>query len=83
MVPAANLQNIIEALGELQADSTVQKNIKSRISGVIKTLGSDDELSIRINKALDELDEISCDNNIHAYTRTQIWNIVSMLEMIQ
>ncbi|MBU0461926.1 MAG: UPF0147 family protein, partial [Nanoarchaeota archaeon] len=40
-----------------------------------------EELSIRINKALSELDEISDDTNLQAYTRTQIWNIASMLEM--
>jgi len=40
------------------------------------------DLSIRINKALNELDEIADDTNIQSYTRTQIWNIVSLLEKI-
>jgi len=34
------------------------------------------------NKALDELDELVSDNNIQQYTRTQIWNVVSLLEKI-
>lgn len=78
-----NLMNIVESLEELSQDSTVQKNIKARIAEVIKTLNSDQDMSIKINKALDELDQISNDNNIHTYARTQIWNAVSMLEMIQ
>lgn len=80
---AENLANIIEALEELGQDSTVQKNIKAKLAEVIKTLNSDEDISIKINKALDELDQISNDNNIHTYARTQIWNAVSMLEMIQ
>ncbi|MFW5991119.1 MAG: UPF0147 family protein [Nanoarchaeota archaeon] len=80
----SKLSGIIEALDELKDDTTVQKNIKTKISSVIDTLNDEsEELSIRINKVLDELDEISNDNNLHSYTRTQIWNIVSMLEMVQ
>ncbi|MFW6013647.1 MAG: UPF0147 family protein [Candidatus Nanoarchaeia archaeon] len=82
-MPDEQLQSVIEALEELRDDTTVQRNIKNKISQTIQTLSENEELSIRINKALDELDEISNDNNLHSYTRTQIWNIVSMLEMIQ
>ena len=34
------------------------------------------------DKALQELDEISDDPNIPSFTRTQIWNIVSILSMM-
>ncbi|MFP4403624.1 MAG: UPF0147 family protein [Nanoarchaeota archaeon] len=79
------IDNIIEALIELKEDISVQKNIKNRISGIIEMLSdlNKDDLSIKINKALDELDQISNENNIHSYIRTQIWNIVSMLEMLE
>ncbi len=76
--------NIIEALEELLNDNTVPRNIKSRVEEVIiifKTENGED-MSIKINKALSELDDISDDANIQAFTRTQIWNIVSMLEML-
>jgi len=77
------LQNISEALEELLTDSTVPRNIKTRVDSVIKMLQDENqEESIKINKALSELDEISDDSNIQAFTRTQIWNIASMLEMI-
>jgi uncharacterized protein (UPF0147 family) len=77
------LQNISEALEELLSDNTVPRNIKTKVDIVIKTLQDEtQELSIKINKALSELDEISDDSNLQAFTRTQIWNIVSMLEMI-
>ncbi|HII71398.1 TPA: hypothetical protein HA265_01435 [Candidatus Woesearchaeota archaeon] len=76
--------NIIEALEELLGDNTVPRNIKARVETVITTLREEngEEMSIKINKALSELDDISDDSNIQPFTRTQIWNIASMLEML-
>jgi len=77
------ITNIIEALSELIDDNTVPRNIKSRVESIITTLKDEkQEQSIKINKALSEIDEISDDANIQAFTRTQIWNIASMLEML-
>ena len=77
------VQNILSALHELASDNTVPRNIKSKIELVISTLNNEhEEMSIKINKALSTLDEISDDTNIQSYTRTQIWNIASMLEMV-
>jgi uncharacterized protein (UPF0147 family) len=74
------INEIIERLKELIGDTSVPKNIKENIERVIKTLNDKSELSIRVSKVLSELDEISDDMNMQPYTRTQIWNIVSMLE---
>ena len=48
----------------------------------INTFKENMELSIKVNKAMNELDDIASDINLQAYTRTQIWNIVSSLEKI-
>lgn len=75
--------NIISALEELQVDTTIPRNVKTKIEIVIKALkNEEEEFIIRKDKALNELDEISEDTNIQSYTRTQVWNIVSALEMI-
>ena len=77
------IQNIIEALEELSGDNTVPRNIKARVDEVILTLKDENsDMDMKINKALGDLDEISDDANIQAFTRTQIWNIASMLEMM-
>ncbi|MBI4150035.1 UPF0147 family protein [Candidatus Woesearchaeota archaeon] len=77
------IQQIIEAINELQGDNTVPKNIKIKLQTIAEILkGGDESVSIKVNKALDELEEISDDANIQSYTRTQIWNIVSLLESI-
>lgn len=76
---------IIMAISELQEDSTLPRNVKTKlteVSQILSTQEQADGASIRINKALDQLSEISDDVNLQAYTRTQIWNIVSMLETI-
>lgn len=83
METMVNLDGIISTLEELAEDTTVQKNIKSKLESIIGVLKGEEELCIKINKVLNDLDEISNDNNIHTYTRTQIWNVVSMLEMAE
>ena len=77
------IKEIIDALSELGNDSAVPKNIKNRINHMIEILKDDSDLSIKVNKVLNELDEISDDTNMQAYTRIQILNIVSLLETIQ
>lgn len=77
------IENVLEAIGELQADSSMPKNIKAKLELVTSLLKekNGDKL-IMINKALDELEELSNDSNVQPYTRTQLWNLISMLESI-
>ena len=81
-MPEEKIQGVVEALQELLDDKSVPKNVRSRIENSITVLGESADPSIRINKALTELDQVSDDTNMQPYTRTQIWNIVSLLEMI-
>ena len=76
------IEEIIENLEELQKDITVPKNVKIKIQGIIDVLKGKAELSMRINRALNDLDEMADDANMQSYTRTQIWNVVSLLEKI-
>lgn len=76
------LMPVIKVLSELGEDLTVPRNIRLKIETTIKALNENTELSIRVNKALHELDDISNDSNIQSYTRTQIWSVVSMLEKL-
>ncbi|AJF61151.1 TPA: hypothetical protein HA239_05165 [Candidatus Woesearchaeota archaeon] len=78
----SELEEITEILQELLDDTTVPKNVKTKIQQIIDSLNQKTELSLRVNKALSLLDEISDDNNIQPYTRTQIWNVASILESI-
>ena len=80
----AQVLEIIQFMDELKEDSTVPRNVKTKLEASIAVLKKDgDELRLRIDKVLEELDEVANDTNTQSYTRSQIWNIVSMLESIQ
>lgn len=78
------LQEVIEILKELQQDSTVSKNIKSKVAEMQKTLETCNkkDLSLKVNQILCELEEISNDVNLPMFVRTQIWHLTSKLETV-
>ena len=76
------IQGIIEVLKELQEDGSVPRNVKDKLAITIQALEEDNDVSIKVNKALHELEVVADDPNLQTYTRTQIWNIVSMLEKL-
>lgn len=78
-----NLEPIADALRQVAADKSVPNNIKRDCKECIQILkNEDEELSVRVNSCTSILDEVSNDANIPMYTRTQVWNIVSMLESV-
>lgn len=79
----APVTEIIEIIRDVSEDNTVPKNIKEKLSEIATLLESEDEeISLKVNKALNELDDISSDSNIQPYTRTQLMGIASALESV-
>lgn len=77
------IHGIVEFLEDFKEDSSVPKNVREGITSIITVLNEkSSDVSIRVNKALHELDEIADDPNLQSFTRMQIWNVVSMLEKI-
>ena len=77
------INDVIAMISELREDTTVPKNVKEKVQEIIQTLNDEKtEPLIRKNKALQILDGIAEDSNLQSYTRTQIWNVVSMLEKV-
>jgi uncharacterized protein (UPF0147 family) len=74
------LNDVVAYLTELMNDNTVPRNVKTKIESIIKSFQEKSDMSLKINKAISILEEISDDNNIQPYTRAQVWNAVSMLE---
>ena len=72
---------VIEALEELKVDTSVPKNVKTKIESTIYALQEEIAVSLRASKALHELEDIAEDNNMQPHIRTQIFNVVSLLEM--
>lgn len=78
------MEDIISNLRIIEEDNTVPKNVRSKIKSAISALEDPNgkETKVKIDKALQELDDLSDDPNLPSYTRTQIWNVVSTLESI-
>lgn len=79
----SNIENALTDLTSIEQDLAVPKSIRNRVKIAISALGeANSPVEMKIDKALQELDEISDDPNIPSFTRTQIWNIVSILSML-
>lgn len=76
-------KEVIQTLSQIEQDATIPKNVRDKIHSSILALQSGDKsIEVKINRSLQELDEISDDPNVPTYTRTQIWHVVSLLESI-
>ena len=78
----SNLKDIIEILKGLEEDSTVPKNVRDCITNAISVLNEKTDMSLKVNKALQILEEVSSDMNMESYTRTTLLNVVSELEKL-
>ncbi|MAE42984.1 hypothetical protein CMO93_04380 [Candidatus Woesearchaeota archaeon] len=77
------IENVVAVLNSLKEDNTVPKNVRMKIEGAIKILNDDTEMKIKVSKVLSELEEIADDVNLQSYTRTQIWDAISVLEKVK
>ena len=76
------LGEIIILMKELGQDTVTPSQTKEKILNSINTLNQDIDLSVKASKVIHEMEETSQQNNIESYTRTQLWNIVSLLEKL-
>ena len=78
------IEEIVEVLAQIEKDFAVPKNIRARIKNAIDVLKEKEAtIAVKIDRSLQELESLDEDPNIPAYTRTQIWNVVSLLECIE
>lgn len=75
-----NYDEIVLLLDQIMNDRTVPKNIRKAAEDSKAILSGTESSEVKISTAISILDEITNDPNMPMYTRTQIWNAVSMLE---
>jgi uncharacterized protein (UPF0147 family) len=78
-----NLLRVTDMLQEIVNDRTVPRNIRSAAESAIGSLNSKGSNELKVSTAVQTLDEIINDPNMPMYTRTQIWNVVSILEQLR
>lgn len=82
--PEVDVNPIVELLEQIANDRTVPKNIRAAVEESRTALtGEGDDVKVKISTAIGYLDDIINDPNMPMYTRTQIWNVVSMLEQMR
>lgn len=81
---AQKLNQAMAVLNRVAEDNTTPRNIR-RTAKQASDILMDESLSIaaKAANAIDLLDEISQDPNMPMYTRTRIWNVISLLEGIR
>ncbi len=78
-----SLEGAVRILEQISDDRTIPRNVRERCLSARETLtDAKKELRVRIDAVLQIMDKLSEDPNIPVYARTQIWNIVSLLESI-
>ena len=75
-----NLQEVVARLEELREEFDSNKKLKEKINTIIHILQQDAELTIE--KALSELEELNS-LSLPSYHRTQLWDVVSLLESLK
>jgi len=75
-----NFQEVIARLEELREEFDSNKKLKEKINLVIHILNQDAELTIE--KAISELEELNS-MALPSYHRTQLWDVVSLLESLK
>ncbi|OYT55765.1 MAG: hypothetical protein B6U77_01015 [Candidatus Hecatellales archaeon ex4484_218] len=71
-------------LKEISEDTTTPRNIRRAAKEAMDVLQNLAKThAVRSADAISILDEISQDPNMPTYTRTKIWNVVSILETIK
>jgi uncharacterized protein (UPF0147 family) len=78
------IKQALVILNEVSNDTTTPRNIRRAAKTALDTLQMGDlSIGVRAANAISILDDISQDPNMPPYTRTKIWNIVSIIEAIK
>ena len=80
---ATDLTEINELLQNLASDAALSKNIRDIIDNINEDLKDTKNISVKIDAALQKVEDLSLDPNLSPYVRTQIWNLTSLLEFAQ
>lgn len=76
-------QEVLEMLSQLSNEKAIPRNSREIILNTKKKLEDNSEdAEIRVDTAIQMLDEVTSDLNLPSFIRTKIWSIVSLLETV-
>ena len=75
---------IIERLDMLREEDNIPRNMREKIRLACEALSVEgEEIPIKVNKTLQELEDVSSDMNTPSEVKTILWSITSELECIK
>ena len=77
------MDDVEELLDSLLQDLSISKNVREILQEIRDEFGDDKNIALKINAALQKVEDLSLDPNISPYVRTQIWNLTTLLETAQ
>ncbi len=76
------ISNIIGIINSVADDNTLPRNIRKALAEACDHLRSDEESIVKVGAAVYVMEGLTEDINMPPHARTQIWNILSVLETI-
>jgi uncharacterized protein (UPF0147 family) len=76
------MDDIIAAIREVQEESSLPKAVQSKLEDIITILEGPGETRLKASKVLSEIEDLTDNNAIPSFVRTQLWNIASLLETL-
>jgi uncharacterized protein (UPF0147 family) len=77
------LEQIHGIIQDLKEDRSIPRNVVSKLESMESIFsGAGDDIYIKVDKALQAIEEIIDDTNLQPFIRTRLWNISSLLESI-
>lgn len=81
MANLEDVQEVLDIIEEISNDGSVPRNVKKILEDVKEQVTRpESDLKVRVDSAMQLIEELSMNPNLPAHARTQIWNITSVLE---
>ena len=75
------LAEIMSLIQEMMDDGSVPRNVKKTLDEVKSTFeSSDGEFKLKVDAAIQTVEELSLNPNLPSHARAHIWNMSSVLE---
>ena len=81
---AAELKDIKNLIKQLTEDRSIPRNVRVALEELKDMFKNDakKEQDVKIDTALQMVEDLALDPNLSSYARTQIWNLTSLLESV-
>ncbi len=78
-----SVKEVLEEVEMIESDFETPSNVKQAMKKIKEILNNSSfDVAIKSDKCISLLEELQEDPNIEAFTRTNLWNLMSTLEIL-